>query len=57
MRFLIEIEHRTTTPVVIEADSQEAALQALWEGINGEPTTGDPVYSPLTVANIKVLGE
>ena len=57
MRFLIEIELRTTVPVTVEADTEEGALKAFLAAREGEFPSGDPVPRPPVVKSIKALGE
>ena len=57
MRFLVEIEIRTTVPVTIEADTEEDALKTLLAAREGEYLSGDPVPRPPVVKSIKALGE
>jgi len=57
MRFLIEIELRTTVPVTVEADTEEGALKAFLADKEGKYPSGDPTPLPPVVKSIKVLGE
>lgn len=57
MRFLIEMEHRTIAPYVIEADTQEDALEILKGNVDGEVLPGDPIAQPITVMRITALGD
>ncbi|EUC68058.1 hypothetical protein Y017_06830 [Alcanivorax sp. 97CO-5] len=57
MRFLIEIEQRTTTSLVIEADSHECALEAVWGAARDDCLLGDPTPQPPTVKRITELRE
>ena len=57
MRFLIEIEQRTTTSLVIEADSHECALEAVWGAARDDCLLGDPTPQPPTVRRITELRE
>lgn len=57
MRFLIEIELRTIVPLVIEAGSEEGALETLRSATADELHSGDPIPQPPTVRRITALGE
>lgn len=57
MRFLIEMEHRTIAPYVIEADTQEDALEILKGNVDGDVLPGDPIAQPITVMRITALGD
>lgn len=57
MRFLIEMEHRTIVPYVIEADTKEDALEILKGNVDGEVLPGDPIAQPITAMRITALGD
>jgi hypothetical protein len=57
MRFLIEIELRTVVPLVIEAGSEDDALETLRSATADELHSGDPIPQPPTVRRITALGE
>lgn len=57
MRFLIEIEQRAIVPVVIQADTEEGALEIFRSTPECELAFGDPIPQPAAVKSIKKLGE
>ena len=57
MRFLIEIELTTVVPLVVEAECQEEALQALREATDDTLPSGDPIPLPPTIKSVTELGE
>ena len=56
MRFLIELELITLVPLVIDAETEEAALGAFRSAREGELLAGDPEPQESRIVRITALG-